>query len=196
MTGNDVKEKAKNIIQKMRPMDYMILGAVIFIVIITGIIYGGKNIYSPSPVENSGKVAYDIYFQNVKISCNDDAECTNPFTVGEETFITIRNQPHAKLVIKAVKYNRKKVMMPTGKVGNPYDLVDDRENPLSYDFLVTVEDNGKFTSDGVVSGGSKIKTGLPIILEAPTYRFNGIISDIKVTTDSDIKDDGENKEVG
>ena len=34
------------------------------------------------------------------------------------------------------------IMIPTGNVNNPYVLTDDKENPLSFDFLVTVEDNG------------------------------------------------------
>ena len=61
-------------------------------------------------------------------------------------------------------------------------LVADKENPLAYDFLVTVEDNGKFTNDGVVSGGSKIKVGLDITLEAPIYRLNGKITNVKILT--------------
>ena len=71
-------------------------------------------------------------------------------------------------------------MVPTGNVNNPYVLVDDRENPLSFDFLVTVEDSGKFTNDGVVSGGNKIKIGLPITLEADTYRLDGKITNVKI----------------
>ena len=66
-------------------------------------------------------------------------------------------------------------MVPTGNVNNPYVLVADKENPLSFDFLVTVEDNGKFTNDGVVSCGNKIKIGLPITLESATYRLNNFI---------------------
>ena len=38
--------------------------------------------------------------------------------------------------------------------------------------------------------------GLPVTLDGEKYRFNGTISDVRVTSDSDIQDDGENKEIG
>lgn len=174
-------EKLKSILQKMRPMDYMITGVIIFIFVIFALIFIGKKVYAPTPVENEGKVAYEIFFQNVKIS-GDESTRQNPFEVDAETFVTIRNQPHAKLKITNVKYNRKMIMIPTGNANDPYVLVDDKENPISYDFLITVEDNGKLTADGVVSGGTKVKIGLPITLEGPTYRLNGIITNIKILT--------------
>ena len=182
MTKNEVKEKVKNIAQKMRPMDFMIIAVIVFVLIIFCLIYFGKKAYAPTPVENEGKVSYEIYFKNVSISGGSKEERQNPFKVGEETFVTIRNQPHAKLKITDVKYNRKMVMIPTGNINNPYVLVDDKENPLSYDFLVTVEDNGKFTNDGVVSGGNKIKVGLPITLESQMYRLEGRITNVKILT--------------
>ena len=172
----------KNILQKMRPMDFMILGIFIFLIILYGLFYLGKKVYSPTPVENEGRVAYEIFFKNVVISDGGEKEMKSPFNIDDETFVTIRNVPHAKLKITNVKYNHKKTMIPTGNVNNPYVLVDDKENPLSFDFLVTVEDNGKYTEDGVVSGGNKIKTGLPITLESDTYRLNGIITNVKVLT--------------
>ena len=174
-------EKVKSILQKMRPMDYMILGLAVFILVIFTFIFIGKKVYSPTPVENEGKVAYEIFFQNVKVSGTENNR-QNPFEVGAETFVTIRNQPHAKLKITDVKYNRKMIMIPTGKADSPYVLVDDKENPLSYDFLITVEDKGKMTSDGIISGGNKVKIGLPIILEGATYRLNGIITNVKILT--------------
>ena len=173
-------DKLKGLVEKMRPMDYMILGLVVFILIIFTFIFIGKKVYSPTPVENEGKVSYEIFFQNVKVS--GEKERQNPFEVGADTFVTIRNQPHGKLKITDVKYNRKMVMIPTGNSSEPYVLVDDIENPFAYDFLITVEDNGRLTADGVVSGGNKVKIGLPIILEGPTYRFNGIITNVKILT--------------
>lgn len=172
----------KNIFKKMRPMDFMILGIFVFLIILYGLFYLGKKSYAPTPVENEGKVAYEIYFKNILLSAGSDDEIESPFKTGDETFVTIRNVPHAKLKITNVKYNHRKVMVPTGNASNPYVLTDDKENPLAFDFLVIVEDNGKFTTDGVVSGGNKIKIGLPITLEADTYRLNGIITNVKVLT--------------
>lgn len=174
--------EGKNILQKMRPMDFMIIGIFIFLIILYGLFYIGKKAYAPTPVENEGKVAYEIFFKNVLLSPGSDNEIDSPFRIGEETFVTIRNVPHAKLKITNVKYNRKMVMVPTGNLNNPYVLSDDKENPLAFDFLVTVEDSGKYTNDGIVSGGNKIKIGLPITLEAPTYRLDGRITNVKILT--------------
>ena len=174
--------EGKNILKKMRPMDFMILGIFVFLIILYGLFYIGKKAYSPTPVQNEGKVAYEIFFKNVLISDGGENEIESPFKVGDETFVTIRNVPHSKLKITNVKYNRKMIMIPTGNINNPYVLSDDKENPLSFDFLVTVEDNGKYTDDGVISGGNKIKVGLPITLEAATYRLDGKITNVKILT--------------
>ena len=38
--------------------------------------------------------------------------------------------------------------------------------------------------------------GLPVTLEGYNYKFNGTISDVRVTTKSDIEDDGSSNQVG
>ena len=38
--------------------------------------------------------------------------------------------------------------------------------------------------------------GLPVTLEGGSYKFNGTISDVRVTADTDIEDDGSNNQVG
>ena len=38
--------------------------------------------------------------------------------------------------------------------------------------------------------------GLPVTLEGEKYKFNGTISDIKVTSENKINDEGENKDLG
>ena len=174
--------EGKNIFKKMRPMDFMILGIFVFLIILYGLFYIGKKAYAPTPVKNEGKVAYEIFFKNVLLSSGSEEGIESPFKIGAETFVTIRNVPHAKLKITNVKYNRKMVMVPTGNADKPYILSDDKENPLAFDFLVTVEDNGKYTEDGIVSGGNKIKVGLPITLEADTYRLDGKITNVKILT--------------
>ena len=89
----------KNILQKMRPMDFMILGIFIFLIVLYGLFYIGKKTYAPTPVENEGRVAYEIYFKNVIISDGGDKEMKSPFNIDDETFVTIRNVPHSKLKI-------------------------------------------------------------------------------------------------
>ena len=55
----------------------------------------------------------------------------------------------------------------------------------------TIIDTAKITKDGAVVGGNKIKMGLPVVLEGQKYKFNGTISDVRVTSDIKIDDDGE-----
>jgi len=173
-----IGEKIKSIKDKMRPMDYIIIGLVVFVILIFILFSLGKEVYSPTPVENEGKVTYEIFFKNVLIT--GDEKLHNPFKVGDETFVTIRNEPHAKLKIVDVKYDRKVTMIPTGNSAKPYIIAEDMENPCAFDFVVKVEDTAKFTKDGVVSGGNKIKVGLPITLESAEYRLNGVISSFEV----------------
>jgi len=171
-------KKFKSIVKKMRPIDYMIIGVCIFLLVIVAFIYAGKKVYSPTPVLNEGKITYDIFFKGVLIT-GDEAK-HNPFKVGDETFATIRNEPHAKLKIVDVKYDRKRTMIPTGNMNKPYVLAEDMENPCSYDFIVTVEDTAKFTENGAVSAGNKVKVGLPITLESAEYRLNGVITSFSI----------------
>ena len=38
--------------------------------------------------------------------------------------------------------------------------------------------------------------GLPVTLEGETYKFNGTISDVRVTSEESVEDIGENNQVG
>ena len=60
----------------------------------------------------------------------------------------------------------------------------------------SIKDVAKITKDGAVVGGNKIKMGLPVTLESEKYKFNGTISDVKVTSDIVINDDGVNTDIG
>ena len=63
-------------------------------------------------------------------------------------------------------------------------VVEDVSQADLYDVVVTLEDSAKITKDGAVVGGNKIKMGLPITLEGKDYRFNGIVSNLKIVPDS------------
>ena len=54
----------------------------------------------------------------------------------------------------------------------------------------------KITKDGAVVGGNKIKIGLPIVLEGETYKFGGTLSDVRVQTQTQVDDSGENNDIG
>ena len=138
-------------------------------------------------IEATAPIEFQVYLRGVTFTGKEF-----PVNVNEKTFITIRNVPYTELTVSNVSSQSKKILSPTVKSL----IVEDPSQPALYDAVVTVNDTAKITRDGAVVGGNKIKIGLPVTIEGEKYRFNGIISDIRVTTDSDVQDDGENKEVG
>lgn len=162
-----------NFIKKLRPFDIIIV-AIILIAIVVGVFtFLGKRVTSSKQVEANTQVAIEVFFRGVVVTSSN-----SPFKEGEETFITIRNVPYTKLKIKAVKFERKKAIVPTMNMKQQFAVVDDVSSPFQYDFLVTVMDDAKITKDGAVVGGNKIKIGLPVTLEGVDYRLNGVVTNI------------------
>ena len=73
---------------------------------------------------------------------------------------------------------------------------DDPTQPAIFDAIVTITDTAKITKDGAVVGGNKIKMGLPVTLEGENYKFNGTISDVRVSSDANVDDNGERVDLG
>ena len=138
-------------------------------------------------IEATSPVEFQVFLRGITVT---GAEF--PIKVNENTFITIRNVPYTELSVKNVRFQPRKTLIIAGKSV----VVDDPSQPYLFDAIVSIKDIAKITKDGAVVGGNKIKMGLPVTLEGEKYRFNGTISDIKITTDSDVKDDGENKNIG
>ena len=138
-------------------------------------------------IEATAPVEFQVFLRGITVTGGDF-----PIKVNDNTFITIRNVPYTELSVKNVNFQPRKVLVSGGKS----ESVEDPAQPYLFDAVVSIKDTAKITKDGAVVGGNKIKMGLPVTLEGEKYRFNGTISDIKVTTDSDIKDDGENKQIG
>jgi len=166
-------------LKKLKPFDILIL-VIILIAFTVGVLtYKGIRKTSSNQIQAETVVAIEVFFRGVTISSQN-----SPFTVGDETFITIRNVPYTKLKIADVKFDRKKTIVPTGNAKNPYLTVDDVSLPNQYDFLVTVVDDAKITKGkgGAVVGGNKVKIGLPVTLEGVDYRLNGVVSNVTPIT--------------
>jgi hypothetical protein len=99
------------------------------------------------------------------------------FKVGDKTFITIRNQPHASLKIVGVKVTPKLITMPAPGGVKAYP---DPSEPFGKDVVLTVREKAQFTDDAVIMGGQKIKVGVPIEVEGFKYRLRGSIVDVRV----------------
>lgn len=169
-------------IKKLKPLDYIIIAAVVAVLLIGILVLKGKNKFSKSPVEATQKIAFQVMLRSVSITDN-----IMPFRVGEEAFITIRNVPYTKLQIIDSKFSPKKTMIPTGNPKRPYVVVEDISLPFQYDMIITLIDEAKVTKDGAVVGGNKIKMGMPIVLEGFNYRIGGTISNVQLLEDKDVE---------
>ena len=138
-------------------------------------------------IEATSKITFQVFLRGVTITGNNF-----PIKVEEKTFITIRNVPYTELEVLNVNSQPRKIYAPNSKL----TLVNDPTQPSVYDAVVTITDTAKITKDGAVVGGNKIKMGLPVTLEGQRYKFNGTISDVRVTSDIEVKDDGENTNIG
>ena len=139
-------------------------------------------------IEATSPITFQVFLRGVTVTGEDF-----PIKADDKTFITIRNVPYTELAVVDVTSQPRQTFAPA----SINVLVPDPAQPSLFDAIVTITDTAKITKDGAVVGGNKIKMGLPVTLEGEKYKFNGTISDVRVSnTDSDVKDDGENNQVG
>lgn len=173
--------------KKFSLVDLIIVGGVI-IALLVGI-YTAKHFRQTADkqIEATSSITFQVFLRGVTVTGEEF-----PVKKNAKTFITIRNVPYTELTVLDVTSQPRKTLSPTGK----YTLVNDPSQPAIFDAVVTISDTAKITKDGAVVGGNKIKMGLPVTLEGETYKFNGTISDVRVSSDTDIKDSGENINIG
>ncbi len=142
-------------------------------------------------IEATSPITFQVFLRGVTVTGEDF-----PIKANDKTFITIRNVPYTELNVLNVSSEARKTAIASSKAVDQYILVKDPTQPAIFDAVVTITDTAKITKDGAVVGGNKIKMGLPVTLEGGSYKFNGTISDVRVTTDVDVEDDGANNQVG
>ena len=142
-------------------------------------------------IEATSPITFQVFLRGVTVTGEDF-----PIKANDKTFITIRNVPYTELNVLDVSSDVRKTAVASSKAVEQYILVKDPTQPAIYDAVVTITDTAKITKDGAVVGGNKIKMGLPVTLEGGSYKFNGTISDVRVTTDVEVEDDGANNQVG
>lgn len=138
-------------------------------------------------IEAVSPVTFQVVLRGVTVTGEEF-----PIKKDDRTFITIRNVPYTELGVTDVKSEPRKAVIPSQR--GQYLLINDPAQPSVFDAVVTITDTAKITKDGAVVGGNKIKMGLPVTLEGEKYKFNGTISDVRVT--SEVDDDGVNENVG
>lgn len=144
----------------------------------------GKQIEATSPI------TFQVFLRGVTITGEEF-----PIKSNEKTFITIRNVPYTELEVVNVSSQPRRTFSPNSK-NKEIVLVADPAQPSIFDAIITIKDTAKITKDGAVVGGNKIKMGLPVTLEGKKYKFNGTISDVRVTSEVEIDNAGENDHVG
>ena len=138
-------------------------------------------------IEATSPIVFQVFLRGVTVTGEGF-----PIDKNDKTFITIRNVPYTELNVLDVKSEPRKTFAPSSRQA----LVPDPAQPAVFDAIVTISDVAKITKDGAVVGGNKIKMGLPVTLEGERYKFNGTISDVRVSSEVQVEDHGENVNVG
>ena len=125
-------------------------------------------------IEATSPIVFQVFLRGVTVTGEEF-----PIASNSKTFISIRNVPYTELDVVSVNSQPRKIYSPMTK----NTLVPDPAQPAIFDAVITIKDVAKITKDGAVVGGNKIKMGLPITLEGEDYRFNGIVSDLKLVPD-------------
>lgn len=148
--------------------------------IVAGVVVGGLGVgfakvgrSAIAPVvEQSGPAEVDLM---IRASLTD----LGMFKEGEQTFVTVRNQPYDKVDIVKVVARRSQIAVPI-KDGMAFRLTEDPSTPYSAEVLLTLRDVGQQTADGIVWGGQKLKVGVPIEVEGFKYRLRGSVLDVRM----------------
>ena len=171
-------EKFTSLLKQVRPVDIIIIVGVVIALIVGYFTFTNVRQTADKQIEATSKIRFDVFIRGVTLTGEG-----LPMKKEEKTFISIRNVPYSELNIIDVKSDRKKTVLPTFN-SKKVIVVEDVSQANLYDIVITLEDTAKITKDGAVVGGNKIKMGLPITLEGEDYRFNGIVSDLKLLPDA------------
>ncbi len=171
-------DKIISIFKSIRPIDIIIVSGLVIALIVGFFTYTNMRQTADKQIEATSKIMFDVFVRGVALTGEG-----LPIKKDEKVFISIRNVPYSDLKIIDVKSDRKKTVLPTFN-SKKVIVVEDISQANLYDIVVTLEDVAKITKDGAVVGGNKIKMGLSITLEGKDYRFNGVVSNLKIMPDS------------
>ena len=162
----------KNLFGKFNIVDFVIVLGVIIALIVGVATTKHFRQTADKQIEATSPITFQVFLRGVTVTGEEF-----PIKSQDKTFITIRNVPYTELNVVKVTSQARQTAIAAPKVKEQYILA-------------------KITKDGAVVGGNKIKMGLPVTLEGESYKFNGTISDVRVTTESGVEDVGANNSVG
>ena len=181
----------KNIFGKLNIVDLIIILGVIIALFVGVFTMKHFRQTADKQIEATSAITFEVFLRGVTVTGEEF-----PIKEADKTFITIRNVPYTELSVTGVTTSSRKTAIASQKAVDQYILINDPAQPSVFDAIITISDTAKITKDGAVVGGNKIKMGLPVTLEGENYKFNGIISDIRVISDVKVDDAGENNELG
>jgi len=181
----------KNILGKFNIVDIIIIIGVVIALFVGFFTMKHFRQTADKQIEATSEITFQVFLRGVTVTGKDF-----PIKAGQKTFITIRNVPYTELNVNGVAYSPRLTAVASAKNEKQYVLVNDPSQPAIYDAVISITDTAKITKDGAVVGGNKIKMGLPVTLEGENYKFNGTISDVRVTSDVKVNDDGESINIG
>ena len=181
----------KNIFGKFNIVDIIIVAGVIIALVVGVLTMKNFRQTADKQIEATSEISFQVFLRGVTVTGDEF-----PVKAGEKTFITIRNVPYTELEVNGVAYSPRQTAVSSAKTEKQYVLVNDPSQPDIYDAVISIKDVAKITKDGAVVGGNKIKMGLPVTLEGKDYKFNGTISDVRVTYDTKVEDTVMDKELG
>lgn len=170
-------EKLKELLKEVNTADWIIVGGIVLALVVGVLTFSHFRQTADKQIEATATIGFQVFLRGVTLTTNE-----SPILPNSETFITIRNVPYTNLKVADVRMDSKKTVMPNPRNGKePFVVVDDYSQAFLYDMVVTIiVDKAKITKDGAVIGGNKIKIGLPVTLEGPSYKLNGTVSDVRI----------------
>ena len=180
----------KNIFGKFNIVDIIIISGVIIALLVGVFTMKHFRQTADKQIEATSEINFQVFLRGVTVTGEEF-----PVKAGEKTFITIRNVPYTELSVNGVAYTPRQTAVASAKTEKQYVLINDPSQPAIFDAVISITDTAKITKDGAVVGGNKIKMGLPVTLEGKNYKFNGTISDVRVTYDTKIEDNMTHEEM-
>ena len=170
-------DDVKKIFSDIKPVDWIIVGGIILALIVGALTFLHFRGTASNKIEAQATIGFQVFLRGVTLTGNE-----SPIRPNDTTFITIRNVPYTDLKVIDVRVDTKKTVLPNPKPGkDAFVMVEDISQAFLYDMVVTLVDpSAKITKDGAVVGGNKIKIGLPVTLEGPSYKLNGTVSDVRI----------------
>ncbi len=170
-------DNLKDLISEIKPVDWIIFAGIVIALsvgVLTMFHFRGT---ADKQIEAKATIGFQVFLRGVTLTGN-----VSPINPGDKTFITIRNVPYTDLKVIDARIDTKKTLVPNNKGGKDVAImVEDVSQAFLYDMIVTlVDESAKITKDGAVVGGNKIKIGLPVTLEGPSYKLNGTVSDVRI----------------